>query len=130
MSKITLSQHERIRLYRLLAGHQADALTLHHVKNLMSDLADFPEDWDQICQATRLCRVNPDSCCHRDAEIVFSKRALKVVEDVLTSKSKANQLSTDQLSLVEKLAPNLLPDDDTQDDCITDRNGVAVAAQG
>ncbi len=114
--KVTLSQQERTRLYRLLAGHQADALTLHRVRQLMDDLADWPEEWDQFCQQERICRIALDKCRHRDEEIVVSKRAAKIIEDMLSSKSKANQLTADQISLVEKFAPELLPGDEDDAD--------------
>lgn len=114
--KVQLSQHERTRLYRLLAVHQADALTLHRVKELMDRLADWPESWDQACTATRLCKINPDLCPHRDAEIIVSNRAAKVILDMLTSMSKGNRLVADQISLVAKFAPELLPDGELGDD--------------
>lgn len=108
--KVVLSQHERMRLYRLLAAHRADALTLHRLKELMDTLADWPEEWDQACVKSRGCKINPDGCPHRREEIAVSKRAAKIVEELLGVQSKANQLTPEHLSLVVKFAPALLPD--------------------
>jgi hypothetical protein len=113
--KLSLSISERNVLNGLLAPMTGNMMTLKVVREAREALSftdEEVEEWTEPCSEEPSCTRRPETCRHRDKEIVFGKRLVKTIAEVLKQKDSAKQLTPDMYTLVEKFCPELVEEDE------------------
>ncbi len=112
MAAFKLSVMERLMLLRVLP-QQGDFTTLRIVRRIREALSFSEREHQQF----GIVAVG-DTCRWRDSvdrSIEFGVKAREIVHAAIKAQHDAKTLTGDMLSLVEKFAPELCPDDDAEE---------------
>jgi hypothetical protein len=120
---------ERLALMGLILGHRTDGITSYYLKGFVDSLSFTDEEagaWEQPCQEPQ-CRRRQDLCRHRDAEIRCSIRVREIMADIFTGMSNRKELTAQHVSLIQKFAPKLLPEEEKEEAPPADNHKAELA---